>query len=174
MDFKDKIRTIPDFPIPGVQYRDITSLLEDPQVFNSVCTDMCFHAHKFNTDVIIGIESRGFIFGTPVAHKLSVPFIPARKPGKLPNKTVSRSFDLEYGSTELHLQELSPIFGNVTIIDDLIATGGTAKACADLIHEQWNIPKEKIQILAVIDLPELQGSAIISDSGYNVVSLTEF
>jgi adenine phosphoribosyltransferase len=176
MDFKDKIRTIPDFPIPGVQYRDITSLLEDPQVFNSVCTDMCFHAHKFNTDVIIGIESRGFIFGTPVAHKLSVPFIPARKPGKLPNKTVSRSFDLEYGSTSLEIQKNTDISADskIIIIDDLIATGGTALACADLLHENWYIPKEQIVILSVIDLPDLKGSAIIREQGYNVHTLIEF
>ncbi len=174
MDFKNKIRSIPDFPVPGVQYKDITSLLEDPQTFDSVCTDMCFHAHKFETDVIIGVESRGFIFGAPVAQRLRVPFVPARKPGKLPNKTVSKSYELEYGTAELHLQELSPIYGKVTIIDDLIATGGTALACADLIHDNWKIPKENIQVLAVIDLPELQGSVIIQDSGYNVVSLTEF
>ena len=174
MEFKDTIRTIPDFPIPGVQYRDITSLLEVPNAFDSVLTNLCFHVHRFKADVIVGIESRGFIFGTPVANKLRLPFIPARKPGKLPNETVSKSFDLEYGSTELHIQRISPIEGNVTIIDDLIATGGTALACADLIHEKWHIPKEKIQILAVIDLPDLKGSAIIKDSGYNVVTLTEF
>lgn len=173
-DLKDKIRTIPDFPIPGVMYRDITSLLEDPNSFKSILLSMCFEAHRFNPDVIVGIESRGFIFGTPLAEKFYLPFIPARKPGKLPNETVSKSFDLEYGSTELHIQKISPIKGNVTIVDDLIATGGTALACADLIHEHWQIPKENIQILAVIDLPDLGGSAIIRDNGYNVVTLTEF
>ena len=173
-DLKDKIRTIPDFPISGVQYRDITSLLEDPNAFKSVILSMCFEAHRFNPDVIVGIESRGFIFGTPLAEKFYLPFIPARKPGKLPNETVSKAFDLEYGSTELHIQKISPINGNVTIVDDLIATGGTALACADLIHEHWQIPKENIQVLAVIDLPDLGGSAIIKEQGYNVKSIIAF
>lgn len=174
MEIKDNIRTIPDFPIPGVQYRDITSLLEDAQAFDNVITNMCFHTHRFKADVIVGIESRGFIFGAPLSNKLRLPFVPARKPGKLPNDTVSKEFKLEYGETELHLQKISPIKGKVTIVDDLIATGGTALACADLIHEEFNIPKEKIQILAVIDLPDLKGSAIIKEQGYNVVTLTEF
>lgn len=173
-DFKNNIRTIKDFPIPGIIYRDITSLLEDPNSFKSVMLSLCFEAHRFNPDVIVGIESRGFIFGTPLAEKFYLPFVPARKPGKLPNETVSKSFDLEYGSTELHIQKISPIQGNITIVDDLIATGGTALACADLIHQHWNIPKENIQILAVIDLPDLGGSAIIKDSGYNVKTLIEF
>lgn len=174
MEIKDNIRTIADFPIPGVQYRDITSLLEEPQAFDGVITNMCFHAHRFKADIIVGIESRGFIFGAPLSNKLRLPFIPARKPGKLPNDTVSKEFKLEYGETELHLQKISPINGNITIVDDLIATGGTALACADLIHEEFSIPKEKIQILAVIDLPDLGGSAIIREQGYNVVTLTEF
>ena len=98
----------------------------------------------------------------------------ARKPGKLPNKTVYKEFKLEYGETEIHLQELSPIMGNVVIVDDLVATGGTALACADLIHENWNIPKENILILAVIDLPELGGNKLIQEQGYNVKTLIEF
>ena len=98
----------------------------------------------------------------------------ARKPGKLPNKTVSKSFKLEYGETELHLQELSPIIGKVVIVDDLIASGGTAIACADLIHENWNIAKENLLILAVIDLPDLKGSELIKAQGYNVQTLIKF
>ena len=98
----------------------------------------------------------------------------ARKPGKLPNKTYSKEFKLEYGETELHIQTISPIKGKVVVIDDLIATGGTALACADLIHENFGIPKEDLLILAVIDLPDLGGSAIIEDNGYNVRTLIEF
>lgn len=171
---KKHIRTVQDFPIPGVLYRDITSLIEDPDLFKSIMLDMCFAAHRFESDVVIGIESRGFIFGTPLSDKLHLPFIPARKPGKLPNETVSKSFDLEYGSTELHIQKLSPINGKVVIVDDLVATGGTALACADLVHENWNIPKENILILAVIDLPNLGGSAIIREHGYNVKCIVDF
>ena len=92
----------------------------------------------------------------------------------MPNKTVSKKYQLEYGEAELHLQLLSPIQGKVVIVDDLIATGGTALACANLIHENWNIPKEDILILAIIDLPKLGGSAIIKDNGYTVRTLVEF
>ena len=171
---KASIRTVYDFPIPGIQYRDITGLLEDPKSFKEAIIDMTSEAMQFKVQTIIGIESRGFVFGAPIAYDLDLPFILARKPGKLPNKTVSKKYTLEYGEAELHLQELSPILGNVVIIDDLIATGGTALACADLIHENWKIPKENILILAVIDLPDLKGSEIIKAHGYKVKTLIEF
>ena len=165
MGLKDFIRTVSNFPIDGIQFRDITSLVEEPKAFNKSLIALSAYC---------GIESRGFVFGTPLARDLEVPFIMARKPGKLPNQTVSKHFKLEYGETELHIQKISPIKGKVVIIDDLIATGGTALACADLIHEQFNIDKENILILAVIDLPDLQGSAIIREQGYNVETLVEF
>ena len=161
---KDSIRTVYDFPIPGIEFRDITGLLEDPKAFKESIIQL----------TIIGVESRGFVFGAPLAFDLDVPFVMARKPGKLPNRTVGKGFKLEYGKTSIHLQEISPIMGNVVIVDDLVATGGTAIACADLIHENWNIPKENILILAVIDLPELKGSELIKEQGYNVRTLIEF
>lgn len=173
-DYKDVIRTVPNFPIEGIQFRDITSLLEDPDAFKGVITDACFIAHKFKPDTLIGIESRGFIFGVPIAQNLRIPFIPARKPGKLPNETVGKDFDLEYGSTSVHLQKISPIKGRVVIVDDLIATGGTAIATADLVHQHFDIPKSDILILAVIDLPDLGGSSVIRDKGYVVETLMEF
>jgi|TARA_B110000444_G_scaffold155032_1_gene145129 adenine phosphoribosyltransferase len=171
---KASIRTVYDFPIPGIQYRDITGLLEDPKSFKEAIIDMTSKAMQFKVQTIIGIESRGFVFGAPIAFDLDLPFVLARKPGKLPNKTVSKKYTLEYGEAELHLQELSPILGNVVIIDDLIATGGTALACADLIHENWRIPKENILILAVIDLPDLKGSKTIKEHGYKVKTLIEY
>ena len=173
-NLKDVIRTVPDFPIPGVQFRDITSLLEDTQAFGSTLIQCCFHAHRFGADCVVAVESRGFIFGAPMCTQMNIPFIPARKPGKLPNETVSKSFDLEYGSTEIHLQTISPISGKVVIVDDLIATGGTALACADLVHTNFNIPKENILVLSIIDLPDLGGSQAIRDAGYNVATLIEF
>lgn len=171
---KDSIRTVLDFPIEGVQFRDITGLLEDPEAFKESIVALISEAMRFKADVIIGVESRGFVFGSPVAFDLDVPFVMARKPGKLPNKTVNKEFKLEYGETEIHLQLISPIQGKVVIVDDLIATGGTALACADLIHENWNIPKEDILILAIIDLPDLKGSDLIKEQGYNVGTLIEF
>jgi adenine phosphoribosyltransferase len=171
---KDSIRTVLNFPIEGVEFRDITGLLEDPKAFKDSIVALTSQAIQFKADVIIGVESRGFVFGSPIAFDLDVPFVMARKPGKLPNKTVSKEFKLEYGETEIHLQLISPIQGKVVIVDDLVATGGTALACADLIHENWNIPKEDILILAVIDLPDLKGSDLIKEQGYNVGTLIEF
>lgn len=170
----DIIRTIPDFPIPGVQFKDITSLLEDTDAFGACISNCCFHAHRFGADCIVAVESRGFIFGAPMSTQLKIPFIPARKPGKLPNETVSKAFQLEYGEAEIHLQLISPINGKVVIVDDLIATGGTALACADLVHENFNIPKEDILVLSIIDLPNLGGSELIKQAGYNVATMVTF
>ena len=174
MDLKDHIRTVLDHPIPGIEFRDITSLVETPKAFNHTLIQLTSSCMDFKADTIIGVESRGFVFGSAVARDLEVQFVMARKPGKLPNETVSKEFKLEYGQTELHIQKISPIQGRVVIIDDLIATGGTALACADLIHENFDVAKKDILILAVIDLPDLKGSAIIQEQGYNVKTLVEF
>lgn len=174
MDLKRKIRTVPDFPKKGVQFRDITSITENADAFNYSITKLKSHVARFNADCIVGIESRGFVFGTPVANDFHLPFILARKPGKLPNPTFSKEYKLEYGDAEIHIQKLSPIEGKVVVIDDLIATGGTALACANLIHEKFDIPKENISIVAVIDLPDLGGSSVIRDNEYNVETLIEF
>ena len=171
---RESIRTVQNFPIPGIQYRDITGLLEDPNAFRESIMSLTSACMEFNCNSIIGIESRGFIFSSPIAFDLNLPLVLARKPGKLPNATVSKAYTLEYGEAELHIQEISPIMGKIVIIDDLIATGGTALACADLIHENWKIPKKNILILAVIDLPDLGGSNLIREHGYNISTLIEF
>ena len=170
----ESIRTVLDFPIPGIQFRDITGLLEDPKAFKESIIQLTRECMRFKSNTIIGVESRGFIFGAPIAFDLDLPLVLARKPGKLPNATVSKSYTLEYGEAELHIQEISPIMGKIVIIDDLIATGGTALACADLIHENWKIPKKNILILSVIDLPDLNGSKLIREQGYNVKTLIDF
>ena len=175
-DLKDSIRTVPDFPIPGIQFRDITSLIENPEAFNQSLLELTSLTMNFKATKLVGIESRGFVFGTPIARDLDLPFIMARKPGKLPNPTHKRDFDLEYGSTSLEIQKVTEIneHDKVVIVDDLIATGGTAIACADLVHECFNVPKENILILAVIDLPNLGGCVIINDNGYTVNTLIKF
>ena len=176
IDLKDCIRTVPNFPIPGIQFRDITSLIENPSAFNKSLLDLTSLTMSFSATKVVGIESRGFVFGAPIARDLDLPFIMARKPGKLPNPTHKRDFDLEYGSTSLEIQKVTEIneHDKVVIVDDLIATGGTAIACADLVHECFDVPKENILILAVIDLPSLEGSAIIEKHGYSVNTLIEF
>ena len=176
IDLKDCIRTVPNFPIPGIQFRDITSLIENPSAFNKSLLDLTSLTMNFSATKVVGIESRGFVFGAPIARDLDLPFIMARKPGKLPNPTHKRDFNLEYGSTSLEIQKVTEIneHDKVVIVDDLIATGGTAIACADLVHECFNVPKENILILAVIDLPNLGGCVIINDNGYTVNTLIKF
>jgi adenine phosphoribosyltransferase len=175
-NLKDSIRTVPDFPIPGIQFRDITSLIENPEAFNQSLLELTSLTMNFNATKLVGIESRGFVFGTPIARDLDLPFIMARKPGKLPNPTHKRDFDLEYGSTSLEIQKVTEInqHDKVVIVDDLIATGGTAIACADLVHECFDVPKDNILILAVIDLTDLGGYAKIIEHGYNAGVLIEF
>ncbi len=176
MDIKDSIRTVPDFPVEGIQFRDITSMLERPEAFNKALISMSSACMSFNATKIVAIESRGFIFGSPLARDMELPLILARKPGKLPNPTYQRSYELEYGKATLHIQQntnLQPS-DKIVIVDDLIATGGTARALASLISQCWNIPKENILVLAVIDLPDLGGSAIIKEQGFNVETLVEF
>jgi len=176
MNIKDTIRTVPNFPKEGIQFRDITSMLESPEAFNKALIDMTAVCMMFNATKIVAIESRGFLFASPIARDMELPLILARKPGKLPNPTYQRDYSLEYGKSTIHIQQNSDLkpSDKIVIIDDLIATGGTAKALASLICQCWNIPKENILILAVIDLPDLGGSAIIENEGYNVNTLIEF
>ena len=176
MNIKDSIRTVPNFPIEGIQFRDITSLLEDPEAFNKALIDLTDSCMQFKATKIVAVESRGFIFSSPIARDMELPLVLARKPGKLPNPTYQRNYKLEYGETTLHIQRNSNLNSQdkIVIIDDLIATGGTAKAIASLISQCWKVPKENILILAVIDLPDLGGSAIIEEEGYSVGALVEF
>ena len=176
LSIKKYIRTIKDFPIEGIKFRDITSLIETPVAFIKTCKEFKERTSKFNATLITSIESRGFIFAGPVACELSIPFVLARKPGKLPNETYKREFNLEYGSTSIEIQKNTKINvdDRVVIIDDLIATGGTAMACANILNEKFNVKKKNILILCVIDLPDLGGSEIIRAHGYNVETLADY
>lgn len=133
---RDLIRDIPDFPSPGIMFRDITTVLKDATAWRSVVDRMCLAAEGDRADVIVGTEARGFILGAAMAYHLGVGFIPVRKPGKLPADVHAVSYDLEYGSDalEIHKDALGPGH-RVLIVDDLLATGGTAAATADLVAE---------------------------------------
>ncbi len=176
LELKQYIRTVDDFPIPGIKFRDITSLIETPVAFVKTCKELARLTEKFDATMIASIESRGFIFAGSIAHDLSLPFVLARKPGKLPNETFKKSFDLEYGSTSIEIQTNTKIKNTdrVAIVDDLIATGGTGIACAELLTENFGVKPQNIIILAVIDLPELGGSKRIVDEGYAVESLVAY
>ena len=134
-EIKRHIRDVPDFPKPGVLFRDITPLLADEKVYADVVSQIGEHAKKLKADVVVGIESRGFLFGAPAAIALELPFVPVRKPGKLPGERMSLEYQLEYGKSQLdiHRDALKP-GQRAVVVDDLLATGGTASAAAKLIE----------------------------------------
>lgn len=136
MDLQSTIRPIPDFPKPGILFRDITTLLQNPDALNAAIAGMTYHCQTLGAEVIVGVESRGFLFGPAIAQQLGVGFVPVRKPGKLPAPTYQVSYALEYGTDtlEIHQDAFQPGMKAV-IVDDLIATGGTAAATAQLIEQ---------------------------------------
>ena len=176
LDLKRSVRTINDFPIKGIKFRDITSLIETPEAFIKTCNQLTKLSKEFNADIIASIESRGFIFAGTIARDLELPFVLARKPGKLPNKTFKKSFNLEYGSTSIEIQQNTNIKKNqkIVIVDDLVATGGTAIACAELLTENFSVRNENILILCVIDLTELGGSKLICEKGFSIKTIIDY
>ena len=169
---KKVIRDVPDFPKPGILFKDITPILLDPQLTRDIIDEMVKHVKELNLDAIVGIESRGFWFGIMLANKLEVPFIPIRKKGKLPYNTVSYSYDLEYGSAEIEMHEDEIKEGwNVLIHDDLLATGGTACAAAELLKMQ----KANVAGFSfVVDLTFLNGSDILKKYSENIFNLVSY
>lgn len=152
---KEYIRTIPDFPIPGIQFRDITTLIKHPKAFQETIDILVKQYEKENIDVIVGIESRGFIFGAPLALRLGIGFVPVRKPGKLPGKTVEVEYELEYGTDKLQIHDDAIEPGSrVLVIDDLLATGGTLAGTCKLVEE---VGGEVAGCACVIELPALKG-----------------
>jgi len=171
---RQHMRTVPDWPAPGVQFRDITPLLQNPRVFR-VLIDAFVHRYMdpaVRPDVVAGLDARGFILGAVVAYELNVGFIPIRKKGKLPFTTVEETYELEYGSAtvELHTDAVHP-GDRVLLIDDLIATGGTMMAGKRLLEKLGATVTEGA---AIVDLPELGGSQRLRDSGLQVFTLVDF
>lgn len=169
---KKVIRDVPDFPKPGIIFKDITPILLDAELTRNVVNEMAKQVTPLNLSAIAGIESRGFWFGIMLANQLNIPFIPIRKKGKLPYKTVSYSYDLEYGSAEIEMHEDAVQKGwNVLIHDDLLATGGTAQAAAELIIMQ-NAKVAGFSFMVELDF--LKGSEILSKYSQNISSLVHF
>ncbi len=152
---KKYIRNIPDFPKPGILFRDITPLLSDPEAFRDAVDTLRDRYHGRKIDKVVAIESRGFVFASPVAYELGAGFIPLRKPGKLPSETISESYSLEYGETalEVHRDAISP-GDRVLVLDDLLATGGTAAAAVSLVKKLGGVV---IEACFVIELKPLNG-----------------
>ena len=171
---RQHIRTVPDWPAPGVQFRDITPLLQDPKVFR-VLIDAFVHRYMdraLRPDVVAGLDARGFILGSVVAYELGVGFVPIRKKGKLPFTTVQETYELEYGSStvERHTDAVQP-GDRVLLIDDLIATGGTMMAGKKLLEK---LGAQVSEGAAIVDLPQLQGSARLRESGLTLFTLVDF
>ncbi len=169
---KGLIRTVPDFPQPGIQFRDITTLIGDPQGMAASVHHLAEIARAAGAQKIAGMEARGFIFGAAVAVALGIGFIPVRKPGKLPITTIGVDYALEYGTDRLEMDPGAVSEGeNVVIVDDLIATGGTATATAQLLR----MAGAKVErALFVIDLPDLGGADALRGAGVQVEALMQF
>ena len=171
---KAHIRTVPDWPAPGVQFRDITPLLQDPKVFR-VMIDAFVHrymAPERRPDVVAGLDARGFIIGAVVAYELGVGFVPIRKKGKLPFTTVEETYELEYGSATVELHADAVRAGDrVLLVDDLIATGGTMMAGKRLLEK---LGASVMEGAAIVDLPELGGSERLRASGLPLHTLVDF
>lgn len=167
---KKLIREVPDFPKPGINFYDITTLLKDPTGLEETVDALTEACRGMDIDTVIGIESRGFIFGAPLAYQLGVGFIPVRKPKKLPAETVSVSYELEYGQDSLEMHKDAVGSGqNVLIVDDLLATGGTAKAVADLVESAGG---KVAGLFFVVELDFLKGRDKLA--GYQVKSLINY
>lgn len=170
MDYKTKIRVIPDFPTPGIRFKDITTLLQDGEAFRQAIDDLAAAFVDEKIDVVVGPEARGFAVGAPVAYKLNAGFVPIRKPGKLPGEVLRYEYSLEYGKDvlEVHRDAISP-GQKVLIVDDLLATGGTAHATAKMVEQ---LGGEVVGLGVLIELTYLKGREMFPNC--RIVSLAQY
>lgn len=174
MPIKSRIRTIPDYPKKGIMFRDITTLIKDPVGFRLVIDSLTqrYVRGDIRFDVIVGIESRGFIIGGAMSYTLGKGFVPVRKKGKLPAEKVSHEYQLEYGTDTIEMHKDAIKKGTkVLLIDDLLATGGTALAAAALIEK---LGGKVVEMAFIVNLPDVGGIKKLTEKGYKVFSLTEF
>ena len=170
MRLEDFVASIPDFPQKGILFRDITPLMNDGEAFKYACDKLIEYAKKIDAQIIVGPESRGFIFGCPISYEMKIGFVPIRKPNKLPRKTISCKYDLEYGTNELHIHEDAIKKGQrVLIVDDLLATGGTVEAAIKLVEQLGGVVAG---CAFLIELEDLKGREKLS--GYDVYTLMKY
>ena len=167
MDLRDYIRSIENFPRDGISFKDITPLLADPDAFENAVGHMAKIAATLEPDIVVSIESRGFIFGAPISLRLAVPFVPIRKEGKLPHTTKSLSYDLEYGTDviEIHRDAITP-GQKVVLVDDIIATGGTAEAALDLVE---SMGAEVVGVCVLMEITKLRTGQNLDDKIVSVM-----
>jgi len=170
LDFKDHIRVITDFPKEGISYKDITTLLKNGEMFRAAIDTLVEKIKPWQPDVIVGPEARGFLLGAPLAYALGIGFVPVRKPGKLPGQTISETYALEYGfdTLEVHADAITP-GTRVVIVDDLLATGGTAEAACKLVESLGGVVRK---ILFLVELTDLGGRKKLAN--YDVESIYTF
>ncbi len=167
MDLKKLVRDVPDFPKEGILFKDLTTLWKDPDGFKESIDQLAKKYHGLGIDKVVGMEARGFIVGAPVAYLIGAGFVPVRKPGKLPSKTVSETYDLEYGTDTLVVHEDAISKGDkVLIVDDLLATGGTAEATVKLIEK---LGGEVLEVCCLVELGFLNGRERISRPVFTVL-----
>ncbi len=170
MELKDYVRTVPNFPAKGVMFRDITTILQDKEGLKLAIDTMQKSVEDVDFDIVVAAESRGFIFGMPIAYNLNKGFVPVRKKGKLPSETIEESYDLEYGKATVEIHKDSIKKGQkVVIVDDLIATGGTLEAMIKLVER---LGGEVVKVLCLIELPELKGREKLK--GYDIETAIQF
>ena len=169
---KETITIVKNYPIEGIVFKDITTLLENPEAFKSTVDIMVDKVKHLDFNRVVGVESRGFFWSGPIAYALSKSFVLARKPGKLPRKAAEKFFSLEYGTNTVHIHEDAIQKGDkVLVVDDLIATGGTAMATAELCQE---LGATEVHIIALIDLPKLGGSKKLAEKFGEVITLLDY
>ena len=174
MSIKSKIRTVPNYPIDGIMFRDIATLFSDPEGLNEVITKLSkiYSDEKYKFEYIVGIEARGFIVGAALAYALNKGFIMIRKPGKLPGAVISEEYQLEYGTDKIEMHtDAFPQGSRILLLDDLLATGGTLLGAANLIEKLGGKIEE---IAVVINLPDIGGETKLKEKGYEVTYLCEF
>lgn len=171
-EIRHAIRTVPDWPEPGVMFRDIMPLLQNRSVFRKLIDSFIHRYQDQQLDAVAAIDARGFILGAPLAYGLGLSLVPVRKKGKLPFQTVTQSYQLEYGNAEieLHTDAFQP-GDRVLVMDDLIATGGTMLAACKLVRQ---LEAQVVEVAAIIDLPELGGSRKLREAGFDVYTICEF
>lgn len=172
MDFKSTIRTVPDYPRKGIMFRDVSTLMADAEAFSAAVEKLSAPFEKFEISKVAGIDARGFILGGAIALRLKAGFLPLRKPGKLPYRTFSESYELEYGSDALHMHVDGVEPGErVLLVDDLIATGGTAEAGVKLLRRGR---ADIVSAVFLVDLPDLGGARRVRNMGVEVNALVSF
>ena len=170
MNLEDYVASIPDFPTKGILFRDITPMVQDGKAFHEACDLMAKYVEEKGADVIVGPESRGYLFGCPVAYKLNIGFVPVRKPGKLPRETIGCEYDLEYGSNTLEIHADAIKKGQkVVVIDDLLATGGTTEATIKLVEK---LGGEVVGCAFMIELVDLKARELLK--GYDIFAAIEY